>query len=151
MIMSQHSRQSDWNAVEFPFRLIELRTFACFPVSQTYKYELTLIVGASLWLAGVTTTYCCYGYKSSVSEIHRISIGMVARSTIKLDESQTLNLRKLSYVGGLTSKGQVGVLFWEHRVWILRIASLYKVRPEVFAAFIFLIMGFRNYMDLLFG
>ena len=41
---------------------------------------------------------------------------MVARSTIKLDESQTLNLRKLSYVGGLTSKGQVGVLFWEHRV-----------------------------------
>ena len=76
---------------------------------------------------------------------------MVARSTIKLDESQTLNLRKLSYVGGLTSKGQVGVLFWEHRVWILRIASLYKVRPEVFAAFIFLIMGFRNYIDLLFG
>ena len=76
---------------------------------------------------------------------------MVAGSTIKLDESQTLNLRKLSYVGGLTSKGQVGVLFWEHRVWILRIASLYKVRPEAFAAFTFLIMGFRNYMDLLFG
>ena len=40
---------------------------------------------------------------------------MVARSTIKLDESQTLNLRKLSYVGGLTSKGQVGVLPGEHR------------------------------------
>ena len=27
-------RQSDQNAVELPFRLIELRTFACFPVSQ---------------------------------------------------------------------------------------------------------------------
>ena len=60
---------------------------------------------------------------------------MVARSTIKLDESQTLNLRKLSYVGGLMSKGQVGVLFWEHRVWILRIVSLYKVRPEACWAF----------------
>ena len=47
---------------------------------------------------------------------------MVARSTIKLDESQTLNLRKLSYVGGLTSKGQVGVLLGEHRGWILRMA-----------------------------
>ena len=31
-----------------------------------------------------------------------------------------------SYVGGLTSKGQVGVLLWEHRGWILRMASLYK-------------------------
>ena len=40
---------------------------------------------------------------------------MAARSTIKLDENQTLNLRKLSYVGGLTSKGQVGVLLMEHR------------------------------------
>ena len=37
------------------------------------------------------------------------------QSTLKLDESQTLNLRKLSYVGGLTSKGQVGVLLGEHR------------------------------------
>ena len=75
--MSQHSRQSDRNAVEFPFRLIELRTFACFPVSQTYKYELTLMVGMS-------------------------PIG--------------------SYVDGLTSKGQVGVLLEEHRGWILRMA-----------------------------
>ena len=33
-----------------------------------------------------------------------------------------------SYVGGLTSKGQVGVLLWEHRGWILRMASLYKGR-----------------------
>ena len=31
-----------------------------------------------------------------------------------------------SYVSGLTSKGQVGVLLGEHRGWILRIASLYK-------------------------
>ena len=34
---------------------------------------------------------------------------MVARSTIKLDENQTLNLRKLSYVGALISNWQVGV------------------------------------------
>ena len=47
-----------------------------------------------------------------------------------------------SYVGGLTSKGQVGVLLGEHRGWILRIAALIKgrlsddsdVRPEAFAA-----------------
>ena len=32
--MSHHGRQSDRNAVELPSRLIELRTFACFPVSQ---------------------------------------------------------------------------------------------------------------------
>ena len=30
----------------------------------------------------------------------------------------------------LTSKWQVGVLLWEHRGWIPRMASLYKVRPE---------------------
>ena len=53
---------------------------------------------------------------------------MVARSTIKLDENQTLNLRKLSYVGGLTSKGQVGVLPGEHRGWILRMDFLYKAK-----------------------
>ena len=35
-----------------------------------------------------------------------------------------------SYVGGLTSKGQVGVLFWEHRGWILRMASLIKVEKQ---------------------
>ena len=47
-----------------------------------------------------------------------------------------------SYVGGLTSKGQVGVLLGEHRGWILRMAALIKgrlsddsdVRPEAFAA-----------------
>ena len=47
-----------------------------------------------------------------------------------------------SYVGGLTSKGQVGVLLGEHRGWILRMAALIKgrlsddsdVRPEVFVA-----------------
>ena len=33
-----------------------------------------------------------------------------------------------SYVGGLTSKGQVGVLLWEHRGWILRMAALIKGR-----------------------
>ena len=33
-----------------------------------------------------------------------------------------------SYVGGLTSKGQVGVLLGAHRGWILRMASLYKGR-----------------------
>ena len=32
--MSQHGRHSDRNAVDLPSRLIELRTFACFPVSQ---------------------------------------------------------------------------------------------------------------------
>ena len=31
-----------------------------------------------------------------------------------------------SYVGGLTSKGQVGVLLGEHRGWILRMATLIK-------------------------
>ena len=35
-----------------------------------------------------------------------------------------------SRVCALTSKQQVGVLLGEHRGWILRIASLYKVRPE---------------------
>ena len=35
-----------------------------------------------------------------------------------------------SYVDGLTSKGQVGVLLWEHRGWILRIASLIKVEKQ---------------------
>ena len=44
-----------------------------------------------------------------------------------------------SYVGGLTSKGQVGVLLGEHRGWILRMAALIKGRlsdnrPEAFAA-----------------
>ena len=44
-----------------------------------------------------------------------------------------------SYVGGLTSKGQVGVLLREHRGWILRMAALIKGRlsdnrPEAFAA-----------------
>ena len=44
-----------------------------------------------------------------------------------------------SYVGGLTSKGQVGVLLGEHRRWILRMAALIKGRlsdnrPEAFAA-----------------
>ena len=33
-----------------------------------------------------------------------------------------------SYVGGLTSKGQVGVLLGEHRGWILRMAALIKGR-----------------------
>ena len=33
-----------------------------------------------------------------------------------------------SYVGGLTSKGQVGVLLGEHRGWILRMATLIKGR-----------------------
>ena len=33
-----------------------------------------------------------------------------------------------SYVGGLTSKGQVGVLLGEHREWILRMATLIKRR-----------------------
>ena len=32
------------------------------------------------------------------------------------------------YVGGLTSKGQVGVLLGEHRGWILRMAALIKGR-----------------------
>ena len=32
--MSQHGRQSDRNAVDLPSRLIELRTFACFPVHK---------------------------------------------------------------------------------------------------------------------
>ena len=36
--MSQHGRQSDRNAVELPSRLIELRTFACFPVSQHREF-----------------------------------------------------------------------------------------------------------------
>ena len=31
-----------------------------------------------------------------------------------------------SWVCALTSKWQVGVLLWEHRGWILRMASLYK-------------------------
>ena len=31
-------------------------------------------------------------------------------------------------VGGLTSKGQVGVLLGEHRGWILRMATLIKGR-----------------------
>ena len=35
-----------------------------------------------------------------------------------------------SYVGGLTSKGQVGVLLWEHRGWILRMASLIKIEKQ---------------------
>ena len=44
-----------------------------------------------------------------------------------------------SYVGGLTSKGQVGMLLGEHRGWILRMAALIKGRlsdnrPEAFAA-----------------
>ena len=33
-----------------------------------------------------------------------------------------------SWVCALTSKWQVGVLLWEHRGWILRMASLYKGR-----------------------
>ena len=33
-----------------------------------------------------------------------------------------------SYVGGLTTKGQVGVLLWEHRGWILRMAFSYKAK-----------------------
>ena len=33
-----------------------------------------------------------------------------------------------SYVGGLTSKGQVGVLLGEHRGWIMRMAALIKGR-----------------------
>ena len=36
-----------------------------------------------------------------------------------------------SYVGGLTSKGQVGVLLWEHRGWILRMAKKIGTRYEV--------------------
>ena len=45
-----------------------------------------------------------------------------------------------SYVGGLTSKGQVGVLLGEHRGWILRMAALIKGRlsdnrPEACGAF----------------
>ena len=37
-----------------------------------------------------------------------------------------------SWVCALTSKWQVGMLLWEHRGWILRMASLYKVSPEAF-------------------
>ena len=33
------------------------------------------------------------------------------------------NDNPLSFLSGLTSKGQVGVLLWEHRGWILRIAK----------------------------
>ena len=53
--MSQHGRQSDRNAVGLPSRLIELRTFACFPVSQHTKMSLRLMVGAltSIWQVGV--------------------------------------------------------------------------------------------------
>ena len=48
----------------------------------------------------------------------------------------------MSFLSGLTSKSQVGVLLGEHRGWILRIAALIKgrlsddsdVRPEVFVA-----------------
>ena len=48
----------------------------------------------------------------------------------------------MSFLSGLTSKGQVDVLLWEHRGWILRMAALIKgrlsddsdVRPEAFAA-----------------
>ena len=54
------------------------------------------------------------------------------QSTLKLDESQTLNLRKLSYVGGLTSKGQVSVLLGEHRGWILRVVSYKKRRGATY-------------------
>ena len=33
-----------------------------------------------------------------------------------------------SYVCGLTSKGQVGVLLWEHRGWMLHMAFSYKTK-----------------------
>ena len=33
-----------------------------------------------------------------------------------------------SYVGGLTSKGQVGVLLWEHRGWMLHMAFSSKAK-----------------------
>ena len=74
-----------------------------FSFMQTYEYELTLMVGASLRLAGRQESF------------------------------------QDSRVGGLTSKGQVGVLLGEHRGWILRMAALIKGRlsdnrPEAFAA-----------------
>ena len=40
-----------------------------------------------------------------------------------------------SYVGGLTSKGQVGVLLGEHRGWILRMAFSYKAKTFRTTAF----------------
>ncbi len=57
-----------------------------FSFMQTYEYELTLMVGASLRLAGRQESF------------------------------------QDSRVGGLTSKGQVGVLLGEHRGWMLRMA-----------------------------
>ena len=67
-------------------------------------------------------------HNSLISEIRKNFLYKVGRSTLKLDESQTLNLRKLSYVGGLTTKGQVGVLLWEHRGWMLHIAFSYTAK-----------------------
>ena len=58
----------------------------------TYKYELTLMVGASLG--------------SQVGKFLRNS-------------GQCLNVKR-----------QVGVLLWEHRGWILRIASLVKIEKQ---------------------
>ena len=58
----------------------------------TYKYELTLMVGASLRLASRQESF------------------------------------QDSRVGGLTSKGQVGVLLWEHRGWMLHMALSYKAK-----------------------
>ena len=57
-----------------------------FSFMQTYEYELTLMVGASLRLAGRQESF------------------------------------QDSRVGGLTSKGQVGVLLGQHRGWMLRMA-----------------------------
>ena len=39
-----------------------------------------------------------------------------------------------SYVGGLTSKGQVGVLLGEHRGWILRMAFSYKAKNIAYSS-----------------
>ena len=40
-----------------------------------------------------------------------------------------------SYVGGLTTKGQVGLLLWDHRGWMLHIAFSYKAKTFRTTAF----------------
>ena len=97
----QAHQTSDRKPGGLPFRLKKLRTFACFPTKKQVRGKR---------LEGKTdrTERSSWSVRALGSQVGMSPIG--------------------SYVGGLTSKGQVGVLLWEHRGWMLHMALSYKAK-----------------------
>ena len=98
------------------------------------------------------------GYQLYGNSVNFWNKGLVSRnnnplllrqaSICKNQGFEARNDKPLSFLGGLTSKGQVGVLLGEHRGWILRMAfdELALIFPAVgqssFSFFLYLLLTF---------